>query len=38
MQTLVSDDHVIDRVRRRAARLLQDTGSPVPAGYDPSER
>lgn len=38
LQTLVSDDHVIDRVRRRAARLLQDTGSPVPAGYDPSER
>lgn len=38
LQTLVSDDHVIDRVRRRAARLLQDTGSPVPAGYDPSDR
>jgi hypothetical protein len=38
LQTLVSDDHVIDRVRRRAARLLQDTGSPLPAGYDPSER
>jgi hypothetical protein len=38
LQTLVSDDHVIDRVRRRAARLLQDTGSPVPAGYDLSER
>jgi hypothetical protein len=38
LQTLVSDDHVIDRVRRRAARLLQDTGLPVPAGYDPSER
>ena len=38
LQTLVSDDHVIDRVRRRAARLLQDSGLPVPAGYDPSER
>jgi hypothetical protein len=38
LQTVVSDDHVIDRVRRRAARLLQDTGLPVPAGYDPSER
>ena len=38
LQALVSDDHVIDRVRRRAARLLQDTGSPLPAGYDPSER
>jgi hypothetical protein len=38
LQTLVSDDHVIDRVRRRAARLLQDTGLPVPAGYDPSDR
>ena len=38
LQTLVSDDHVIDRVRRRAARLLQDTGSPLPAGYEPSDR
>jgi hypothetical protein len=38
LQALVSNDHVIDRVRRRAARLLQDTGLPVPAGYDPSER
>lgn len=38
LQTLVSDDHVIDRVRRKAARLLQDAGSPVPAGYDPSDR
>ena len=38
LQALVSDEHVIDRVRRRAARLLQDTGLPVPAGYDPSER
>jgi len=38
LQTLVSDDHVIDRVRRRAARLLQDSGLPVPAGYDPSDR
>ena len=38
LQALVTDDHVIDRVRRRAARLLQDTGLPVPAGYDPSER
>lgn len=38
LQALVSDDHVIDRVRRRAARLLQDSGLPVPAGYDPSDR
>jgi hypothetical protein len=38
LQTVVSDDHVIDRVRRRAARLLQDAGAPVPAGYDPSDR
>ena len=38
LQALVQDDHVIDRVRRRAARLLQDAGAPVPAGYDPSER
>jgi hypothetical protein len=38
LQALVEDDHVIDRVRRRAARLLQDVGAPVPAGYDPSER
>jgi len=34
LQALVSDDHVIDRVRRRAARLLQDAGAPVPAGYE----
>ncbi|HEY4008645.1 MAG TPA: hypothetical protein VGM11_00725 [Acidobacteriaceae bacterium] len=38
LQALVADDHVIDRVRRKAARLLQDAGSPVPAGFDPSER
>jgi hypothetical protein len=38
LQALVQDDHVIDRVRRRAARLLQDVGAPVPAGYDPSDR
>jgi hypothetical protein len=38
LQALIEDDHVIDRVRRRAARLLQDAGSSVPAGYDPSER
>lgn len=38
LQALVQDDHVIDRVRRRAARLLQDVGAPVPAGYEPSER
>jgi len=37
LQALVSDDHVIDRVRRRAARLLQDAGAPVPAGYDPGD-
>lgn len=36
LQALVQDDHVIDRVRRRAARLLQDAGAPVPAGYDPN--
>lgn len=38
LQTLVSDDHVIDRVRRRAARLLQDAGEPVPPGFNPSEQ
>ena len=38
LQALVLDDHVIDRVRRRAARLLQDAGATVPAGYDLSER
>jgi hypothetical protein len=38
LQSLVSDDHVIDRVRRRAARLLQDAGAPVPPGFDPSEQ
>lgn len=38
LQALVRDDHVIDRVRRRAARLLQDAGAPVPAGYDPNDR
>lgn len=38
LQALVTDDHVIDRVRRKAARLLQDSGAPVPAGYDPSDR
>lgn len=38
LQALVEDDHVIDRVRRRAARLLQDAGAPVPAGYDPNDR
>ena len=38
LQAIVQDDHVIDRVRRKAARLLQDSGAPVPAGFDPSER
>jgi hypothetical protein len=38
LQALVSDDHVIDRVRRRAARLLQDAGAPVPPGFNPSEQ
>lgn len=38
LQALVEDDQVIDRVRRKAARLLQDAGAPVPAGYDPNER
>ena len=37
LQALVEDDHVIDRVRRKAARLLQDAGVPAPAGYDSSE-
>ena len=37
LQTLVSDDHVIDRVRRRAARLLQDSGA-AGAGGVRSER
>ncbi|HTV09108.1 MAG TPA: hypothetical protein VMD97_08720 [Candidatus Aquilonibacter sp.] len=35
LQALVQDDDVIDRVRRKAARLLQGAGAPVPAGYDP---
>lgn len=38
LQSLVSDDHVIDRVRRRAARLLQDAGAPVPPGFNLSEQ
>lgn len=38
LQAVVADDHVIDRVRRRAARLLQDTGEPVPPGFDPNDR
>lgn len=38
LQALVQDDHVIDRVRRKAARLLQDSGAPVPSGYDPSDQ
>ncbi len=38
LQALVQDDHVIDRVRRKAARLLEDAGEPVPAGFDLSER
>ena len=38
LQALVQDDQVIDRVRRKAARLLQDAGAPVPAGYDSSEQ
>jgi hypothetical protein len=38
LQALVDDDHVIDRVRRKAARLLQASGAPLPSGYDPSDR
>lgn len=38
LQDLVQDDHVIDRVRRNAARLLQDSGAPVPSGYTSSDR
>jgi hypothetical protein len=30
LQSLVADEHVIDRVRREAARLLQDAGFAVP--------
>lgn len=37
LQAIVQDDHVIDRVRRKAARLLQGAGAPVPAGYDPND-
>jgi hypothetical protein len=38
LQALVEDDHVIDRVRRKAARLLQDSGAAVPSGFDSSDR
>lgn len=39
LQSLVEDDHVIDRVRRKAARLLQDSGSSAsPSGADRSSR
>lgn len=38
LQALVQNDRVIDRVRRNAARLLQDSGAPFSSGYDPSER
>jgi hypothetical protein len=31
LQSLVDDDHVIDRVRRKAARLLQDAGAASPS-------
>jgi hypothetical protein len=39
LQSLVADEHVIDRVRRKAARLLQDPGSITSAAdADSSER
>ena len=39
LQSLVDDDKVIDRVRRKAARLLQDSGSTATAsGSDSSAR
>jgi hypothetical protein len=37
LHALVGDEHVIDRVRRKAARLLQDPGSVASADGDPSE-
>jgi hypothetical protein len=37
LHSLVDDDHVIDRVRRKAARLLQDPGSVASTEGDPSE-
>jgi hypothetical protein len=39
LQSLVADEHIIDRVRRNAARLLQDSGLAAPAEEAaPSER
>jgi hypothetical protein len=39
LQSLIADEHVIDRVRRKAARLLQDPGSVTSsADADSSER
>lgn len=37
LHALVADEHVIDRVRRKAARLLQDPGSVTSMEGDPSE-
>jgi hypothetical protein len=38
LQSLIADEHVIDRVRRKASRLLQDPGSVIPsATADSSE-
>jgi hypothetical protein len=37
LHSLVADEHVIDRVRRKAARLLQDPGSVASMDGDPSE-
>jgi len=37
LHSLVDDEHVIDRVRRKAARLLQDPGSVASSDGDPSE-
>jgi hypothetical protein len=38
LQSLIADDHVIDRVRRNAARLLQDSGLAAPSdGTGPNE-
>jgi hypothetical protein len=37
LQALVADDQVIDRVRRRAARLLQDAGASVPPRFNSAD-
>ena len=38
LQSLADDDHVIDRVRRKAARLLQDSGSAGSSALSVSDR